>query len=614
MSTESESAPEPIDFMRREQDDRIKREIKELYESYDNPWDLLAELAQNSVDAIKEWNEEYQDSGDDRDHEIRLTINKDENAVSIEDTGIGIRPDKLPGLLAPHGTDKSGDTLTIGEKGVGLTFCIFSSNYFEIDTISEDGHFKGYISGARDWWQGGEVEPPMANPEEEDEDSRSPDETRTKVSLEDLELTDYRDGQTLFDLNIERIVHLIRTKTALGYIRAALRGEENDEDPDISVFVTVIEDSEPVLDEEEIKFRYRFPHEFFEDGETVDINEIRSDLPLDDDHKTARLRSKNLKITGSEQRSQDRVVRYYAFYMPGADWEKVSKQNDLVGEDDDVHDLEAGIYIATRGMPTSVKLTPPKTGSSGYWRGIYMILEYDKIPFDLGRKSLTGRKSMLQDVAKNVFNQELLPFIPYIRKAPPTSPTDLFRERFNRFDDLEQMTDLDCDQISFRKQPDNDVAGVVSIFHELVGSGELEYYQGLRSGYRQDYDFWGKYSITENELGDNIDINDFHDDVVTMNTATGTRSVEEEIVIEFKHDGADILTEFEGKEKELDSIDIVVCWELSESSMTNVSVSELDSDEAKYAGCNYEIVLPNNAVIQNQTKYVMELSSLIESL
>lgn len=221
---------------------------------------------------------------------------------------------------------------------------------------------------------------------------------------------------------------------------------------------------------------------------------------------------------------------------------------------------------------------------------------------------------MLKDVAKNVFNQELLPFIPYIRKAPPTSPTDLFRERFNRFDDLEQLTNLDCEQISFRKQPDTDVAGVMAIFHELVGSGELEYYEGLRSGYRQDYDFWGKYSITENELGNNVDINDFHDDVVSRNTATGTRSVEEEIVIEFKYDGADILREFEDKEKELDSIDIVVCWELSGDSMTNVSVSELDSDDAKYVGCNYEIVLPSNAVIQNHTKYVMELSTLIESL
>jgi hypothetical protein len=136
----------------------------------------------------------------------------------------------------------------------------------------------------------------------------------------------------------------------------------------------------------------------------------------------------------------------------------------------------------------------------------------------------------------------------------------------------------------------------------------------LRSGYRQDYDFWGIYTITENELGENVDISDFHNDVISTNTATGTRSVKEEVVIEFQYDGADILTEFEDKEKELDSIDIIVCWKLSDDSMPNASVREMAPDNSKYAGCNYRIMLPNNAVNQERTKYVMELRSLIEDL
>lgn len=615
MSETSDPADlEPIDFMREGRENRIKREISELYTSYDNPWDILAELAQNSVDAVKQWNDQYRDSEEPRDHEIHVTINKEANQVKIKDTGIGIHPTDVPGLLAPHGTDKADDSLTIGEKGVGLTFCIFSSNHFEIDTTSVNGHFQGTISGARDWWQDGQSQPPMAEPEEKTEESVSPIETGTEIRLADLELTEYPDNQTLFDLNVERIVYLIRTKTALGYIRSALRGEEREEDPNISVYLTITDEDNTILNSEQIDFQYKFPHEFFDESETVSIDDIRADLPLDDDQKSERLHMKNIKVTGKEQRTQGRIVRYYAFYMPGADWEKLSKQNDLVGDPDEIHDVDGGIYIATRGMPTGVKLEPPKTGFPGYWSGIYMILEYDEIPFDLGRKSLTGRRGMLRDVAYNVFNEELLPFMTYIRRAPPTSPTDLFRDRIGRFNDLKRLPNLDYDGISFQKEPDGQEAGVVSIFHELIGEGLLKYYQGLRAGYKQDYDFWGEYRITESDLGAKVDIDDFHEDNVGRDPNSGTKYITENVVIEYKYECAEILSDFENKRKEFDAIDIIVCWQLSEAKMSNMTVSPLNPKNAKYAGCNYKIIVPNNSVISNQTKYVIELKSLLEAL
>jgi molecular chaperone HtpG len=610
----SNGGMDSIDFMRKGQDERVKREIAELINSYDNPWDVLAELAQNSVDAIKQWNNRYKESADSRDHEIRIHIDKESRRVSIEDTGIGITPATVPGLLAPHGTDKSGNPLTIGEKGVGLTFCLFSSNHFRIHTNSVDGEFAGTISGARDWWNSEDPALPQVDPEIFEEEERDAFETRTKIELGDLDTSAFPDGNTLFDINTERIVYLIRTKTALGYIRSALRGEESDKDPDISVYLTLTDGEEELLNSREIEFRYKFPHEFFNDEDTVDITQLRSELPLDDDQKSERLHMNNLKVTGKEERSGDREVRFYAFYMPGGEWEKLSEQNDLTGDSETVYDVDAGIYIATRGMPTGVKIEAPRTGFPGYWSGIYMILEYDQIPFDLGRKSLTGRKGMLKDVAKNVFNEELLPFIPYIRRAPPTSPTDLYRDRFKRFRELQELSDLNYDGISFKKQPDSQEAGVVSIFHELVGSGDLKYYQGLRSGYKQDYDFWGHYRISEDDMGSGANLSDFHEDDVHRDAASGEAYVEENIVIEFKYECADILDEFSDKQKEFDAIDIIVCWNLDESAMSNITVTENPPGDTKYAGCNYEIVVPNDTVVSNRRKYVIELKTLLETL
>ena len=52
----------------------------------------------------------------------------------MKDNGVGISKDDLPYLLRPFSSDKEISTETIGEKGVGLTFALFSCNLFEIET------------------------------------------------------------------------------------------------------------------------------------------------------------------------------------------------------------------------------------------------------------------------------------------------------------------------------------------------------------------------------------------------------------------------------------------------------------------------------------------------
>lgn len=614
--TDSTSESDSIDFVLESLESGTKKQLEELCGSYNNPWDVLAELAQNSVDSIKEWNDEYQ-GGYDRNHEIQVTIDRAEKSIKIEDTGIGIRPSKAPELLAPNQTDKDGNPITIGEKGVGLTFCIFSGNEFAIDTTSVHGEFAGNIDGSYDWWSNDIGERPNIDPEnppEDWDDTLAPTETGTTIEISDLNVTTFADDQSIFDIDIERIIYLLRAKTALGYIRTAMRGESQDEDPDIDVFLTVKDGASIELDSEQIDFEYRFPHSFFNDDKNVDIKELKDDLPLDDDEKSERLHNKNVKVFGEEERSGGRKVRYYGFYMSGAEWQKLSKQNDLIGEEDDVYDIDGGIYVATRGMPTGIKLDPPRTGYGGYWSGIYMVLEYDELPFDLGRKTLTGRKSMLQDVARNVFYDELQPFLEYIRRAPPSDPRDLFRERQERFRDIRGLENLDLSEISFQKAPDRQEAGVVSIFHELVGSGILEYYHGIRSGYKQDYDFWGTYKIDQSELG-SLDItSEFIEGDIYEDDETGETYVEKDVVIEFKYDCADVITDFANKRKEFDAIDIIVCWDISEDRMSNISVQEIDPEEPKYKGCNYKIVVPNDSVVSDRTKHVIALKSLIDNI
>ena len=91
-------------FLLANREERVKREVENIYDSYSHPWDVLAELAQNSVDAIRQWDSQFEQS---KDHRITLRIERESRSISIEDTGVGIAPSRLPGLLAPNATDGS---------------------------------------------------------------------------------------------------------------------------------------------------------------------------------------------------------------------------------------------------------------------------------------------------------------------------------------------------------------------------------------------------------------------------------------------------------------------------------------------------------------------------
>jgi len=58
---------------------------------------------------------------------------------------------KLPELLAPFATDKEDDEQSIGEKGVGLTFVLFSCNDFYIKSGDGKQTTEGRVTDALTW-------------------------------------------------------------------------------------------------------------------------------------------------------------------------------------------------------------------------------------------------------------------------------------------------------------------------------------------------------------------------------------------------------------------------------------------------------------------------------
>lgn len=94
-----------IDFLTVSSKNRLRREINNICDSYSHPWDILAELCQNAVDAINLHGKKFgEDSG--KKHRIEIEIDAAKRKIRIFDTGIGFSASNFRELLAPHGTDK----------------------------------------------------------------------------------------------------------------------------------------------------------------------------------------------------------------------------------------------------------------------------------------------------------------------------------------------------------------------------------------------------------------------------------------------------------------------------------------------------------------------------
>lgn len=585
--------------------ERIKKEIRNICESYSHPWDVLAELAQNSVDAISRWQDENKESS--RNHFIKIQIDQKKKSIRFEDSGCGIDPRRMPQLLAPNETDKEAAQGLIGEKGVGLKFAIFSSNLFKIDTRSVSGSYSASMKDARKWRDSGsgdDVEVPDVLGVKKGLDPVDPSSTGTTVVLEDVETC----ADKVFTIDINRLAYLFRTKTAIGSTKKRF-GKPG---PNVHVELKVITE-EGKTEEMEVPFEYYFPDSFFDNRSVIDMQEFIKKAPfLNDVQKINMLSGKCMKKEGTRDEA-GKMINYFAFFVPSRDdWVQISRTHrlhDLGLTEVKLQDSDVGpgIFISTRGMPTGIELIPPATGYAGYWGNLFILLEYDHFSFDLGRKTVPGRtQGMLKDISKSLFN-EMTNWRSLLQKETSAGPRPPEIDKFSRdaeFRELDNIANLNYHKINFQKQPYGQEAGVVAIFHELIGAGVLLGYRCLGAGYKKNYDFWGKYTVDKSFLGEEIQRSN-----VVPQTVDGT------IVVEFKYDTASLIEDVQNNRKHFQAIDLIVCWELDENKFhqSNIEVEILPPGKVFYYGSNYVLTWPGIFGLGDRSiKPVLVLKRFIE--
>lgn len=506
----------------------IRKSIRGIDDSYNNFWDILAELLQNSVDAINKNNNQRGN--------INIVINAITKTIQVIDDGIGIKAEDIPVLLSPFSTNKENDMDTIGEKGVGLKFVIFQSDKFIMKTrsVNSEKGAQAIINNAKTWKNSTDKEMLMVNIKEDDNVPLGTDITVSGINNDEL-----------FDLSFDNLKFVIRTKTAIGNVLNIFDFVDN-----INVHLKYT-DLNGNTKEDDLPYKYWLPTESLPSKSKIDLDDFSDWLSQDDrsdNEKRNKLKDKVIYKKGTIQHSDVREIKFWLCYVPKRDiWKTISINDNLLTENErnDEEKLatknlkmhQYGIYTSVKGMPTGITINSPTTGRAGYWGNMFILLEDNQLKFDIGRKSINSAvQTMYQKHLKEIFNKITNIVSKYVAGEPEMSPNPTW-VRDDIINEINELPPLRNDVVNFEKLPNEQEASVAAIFYELIGSKKINNIIPVISGYKNKYDLYAKYK------------NHF-------------------IIIEFKSHLRYILRDFDDDVKLSNEIDYIVCWDVNDEDIT----------------------------------------------
>lgn len=559
----------------------IRKSIQGIDDSYNNFWDILAELVQNSVDAIKRKNSE--------ERIIDIKVDCISKEIRIYDNGCGIKYENIPNLLRPFSTDKEKEFDSIGEKGVGLKFVIFQSNEFFMQTYAEGSQAACVrILDAKNWKNSKQESYPKSEIDKIDLNSSG-----TEIILKGL------DQSELFELDYKSIKFILRTKTAIGNTDFIWK-----ESNKYRITLEVI-DINGVHTKEEIPFKYWLPIEIIPKKDIIDLDEFKAwckEEDRQDVEKRNKLKNKIITYKNTIMHSGNREINYWACFVPRRSiWDEISLKEGLLSEEmrdneqimyDKIFSIhQPGIYTSVKGMPTGIVIDHPNTGYAGYWANIFIIFEDKNLRFDIGRKSINGNvKNIYREHSKEIFAE----FLKYVTKYVSGEPDFNENSQWNRdeiFLEISKMVDLNDDKINFKKNAIDQEASVAAIFFELIGMKKFGELHPLISGYRNKYDLYAEWKSHN-------------------------------LVIEFKSHLRNIAKDFSDVRKLFDEINYIICWDVNDedkNKLHDLSMEIVEIEESFFEESNNDKYLPmttHKLMLSPATNpiYVIDLKKFLKTL
>jgi hypothetical protein len=572
-----------MDFLSTRGDAAIRKELIGIRDSYHHYWDLLAELLQNSRDAITR----KRRGGHSGPFFIHILLDPASNTIEVMDNGSGISRELLWEMLAPGGGDKgvSPDNADeVGEKGVGLTYVVFSCNEFSVSTRTLGNQIaEGNVRNAQKWLNRIEgAEKPTFHV---DDRAESPAEQMqiegTSYPLDSF--TRMRAGAIMppdGDVNIFQMTPqqqrlLLRTRTAVGVTKSLF---EDGAPEEFDVFLSV--NTPTGLQTEKVEARAVAPHRLVAEGNLVTLQATRDAFVTRGEPESRRRYLKGKAVWARETVDINGWdVQVYGVMLPDNDSIRQLSESTMgvaVSDQEDAEGtalLQTGIYVGTKGMPTGMKIAP-KPGAGrypAYYKRCYFFVESPHLKFDLGRKSLHYRHvNKLQAAVASLFSrfEDVAPFQGEARiepGCPQVTPAERRASSQRKWLDANALPDLNEAAIRYEKHPNAQEAAVAAIFHELVGASVLPAYRTVRTGYAERYDIHARHVIDGQAI---------------------------EIVIEFKYVLESLVRDLSERQKHFNDIDLLIAWDADVRALASAGFHLDATATPTYQGVTHVLSVP----------------------
>ena len=572
-------------FAKVEEDER-RSNIERIVTSYRHPWDIYAELLQNSIDAIFEAKQTLYSNQSEWKGKIEIVVDSEKHSLKISDNGIGIPPERIAEVIVLGRSLKRENDQgnRYGFMGYGLTFVAFQSSYIKIEsTYQERTESRSY----KDLYAYVFKKKALPDFEKKDTSENVKGSHGTTVYLDfdsaSRELPEARreDLEKLFRYakDPKCFEYILRTRTAVGNTEY-LFGNKPPCDIEVMAYLNGKEVKVPfkyldlleVLEESGIEPDRCHKLSDFEQQ----IGFTRSDPPAEQDRK--RKVPAIWYATKEPLELGEREPKIKAnFYIFVTSKEYLNRYNKLLNLEDTEEELANGVFLSLDGMPTSIRLD---NWSHASYLPFTVIVDaqYLRQDLDAGRKGITSyRAAQLLLEAENLLKgKKLYQYRRYVIDRSSVAPSlanakDLMEEKVNK---EKVKTDGTLSQRWFPPQEEQEV---ITLFIELVGIKKIcGYYLMMLSGYEQ-YDGLFEYRLMRTE--DTVYNEKRRPFGVPDENFQDDGSLYKKLVVEFKRNLESIYDDIRHNKKDLREIDLIVCWDADEEKIQDRGDELIEMDE-----------------------------------
>ncbi|MEP2830434.1 hypothetical protein [Parvibaculum sp.] len=585
----------------------IKREIRNILDSYVGWYDPFCELIQNGLDAI----EERKLSDPAAPAQLFITINLQKNSLIVTDTGTGLTKDKFERFLAPNFSFKSGDTR--GHKGVGATYLGYGFNHIQISTRSVDFESCGKMIEARRWLSDPN---PAANPKVTTDTSGPLDphfasvDRGTSIAIEFDETTRPGKLSWLGATTADQWDKILRTKTGLG---AVLNGVPLD------YSITVVDQNGVQSVVSNTTAEYLWPHQQVRKSRRVtEVNEIQrkvfekhgagARLPdairnLDALYDTIEadeiVAYVDLDKTYAQLVQDYRPSVYFCYAFSTKVWSEFNERLNIRGGQ---AVLSPGIQLAANKMPQGEMVQIPLNRHTGRQNQIHVLIHFEHARPDMGRKGFQKEVvELAQHIARRLIerpierNRSLLrPVTGGIDDLGREAKVDSWKEQFL---DHERDSPLNLQDEKFFK-PMNRLGitstptreqDVIALFNQLIAGGVIRGVKIMSTNERFVYDSMFKIYFDGEAENHQFDANTNPLGVAEERYKEGFFSKPK--ILEYKFSMNALIEDLESGDKNTNDIDLVVVWEIGEDYKQSHMISSLlipdNLTERQYHGATH---------------------------